>query len=170
MDLFVNKNNEEKQKLLFNLLLEHPKEMNNLPSDDLIKCQMLDMLKDIDKLSITEKDNVCVQSSEGEFYRLSLDDSREQDILREKIQNGIKESDDRSLLYECDVLITDRLNEKYFKIDGSNVNVLEEKQLNELKAKAISKANIDDEIANCNRPKVIRLVDGKEAKGVLVNE
>lgn len=166
MNLFSIRSNEEKRKLLFNLLLENPKEINNLPSDDLIKCQLIKALREINKLSITEKNAICAKSINGEFFWLSLDDSREEDVLREKIQSGIKESSDKSFLYECDVLITDRLNERYFKIDGSNVNVLEEQQLSEIKD--ISGVEINDEIDNCNKPKIIRLVDGRRAKGELV--
>lgn len=166
MNLFSSRNNEEKQKLLFNLLLENPKEINNLPSNDLIKCQLLKVLKDINKLSITEKNAICAKSIKGEFFWLSLDDSREEDVLREKIRSGIKESSDKSFLYECDVLITDRLNERYFNIDGSNVNVLEEEQLSEINS--INGVDINDEIDNCNRPKIIRLVDESGAKGELV--
>lgn len=163
--IFSTKNNDEKKKLLFNLLLENPKEINNLPSNDLIKCQFLKILREINKLSITEKNAICATSNNGEFFWLSLDDSREKDILREKIQRGIKESSDKSFLYECDVLITDRLNEIFFSIDGLNVNVLEEEQLSELKA--INGVDMNNEIENCNKPKIIRLVDGNVAKGEL---
>ena len=53
-----------------------------------------------------------------------------------------------------------------FKIDGSNVNILEKEQLEEIRE--IVSTNIDDEKVNCNKPKIIRLVNAEQAKGELL--
>lgn len=59
-----------------------------------------------------------------------------------------------------------RLNDEAFKIDGSNVNILERNQLEEIRH--IVSSNIEDEKANCNKPKIIRLVDAEQAKEELL--
>ena len=110
--------------------------------------------------------NIITASLNKEFYWLSLDDSRKKEKLREKIQKGIRENPDKSFLYECDTLITGRLNDETFKIDGSNVNILERNQLEEIRH--IVSSNIEDEKADCNKPKIIRLVDAEQAKEELL--
>lgn len=82
------------------------------------------------------------------------------------MQKGIEQSEDKSLLFECNVLITNQLNEKYFKIDGSNVFVLEQQQLDEIKSITENKV-IDNENYNCFKPNVIRLINAEQAKGEL---
>ena len=157
---------EEQHSLVFNLLLKEPTEsINNLPSDETIETQLVELLKDLSVLTLNEK-NIITASLNKEFYWLSLDDSRKKEKLREKIQKGIRENPDKSFLYECDTLITGRLNDEAFKIDGSNVNILERNQLEEIRH--IVSSNIEDEKANCNKPKIIRLVDAEQAKEELL--
>ena len=157
---------EEQHSLVFNLLLQEPTEsINNLPSDETIETQLVELLKDLSVLTLNEK-NIITASLNKEFYWLSLDDSRKKEKLREKIQKGIRENPDKSFLYECDTLITGRLNDEAFKIDGSNVNILERKQLEEIRH--IVSSNIEDEKADCNKPKIIRLVDAEQAKEELL--
>lgn len=153
---------EKKHSLVFNLLLQEPTEsINNLPSDDTIEIQLIELLKDLSILTLNEN-NIITASLNKEFYWLSLDDSYKKEKLREKIQKGMGENPDKSFLYECDTLITGRLNDETFKIDGSNVNILEREQLEEIKN--IVSNNIEDEKADCNKPKIIRLVNTEKAK------
>ena len=123
------------------------------------------MLKDLSTLTLNEK-NIISASLNKEFYWLSLDESRRKETLREKIQKGIRENPDKSFLYECGTLITGCLNNESFKIDGSNVNILEKEQLEEIRD--IISNNIDDEKANCNKPQIIRLVNTEQAKEELL--
>lgn len=58
------------------------------------------------------------------------------------------------------------LSKRLFKIDGSNVNILEREQLEEIKD--IVSNNIEDEKADCNKPKIIRLVNTEQAKEELL--
>lgn len=166
MKQLLGKKKEEKEKLLFNLLLEKPEKINNLPSDELIRVQLLEMFKEISSLSIGKKEVVQTMSQDGVKYRLSLDESRDAKRLQRKMQKGIEQSEDKSLLFECNVLITNQLNEKYFKIDGSNVFVLEQQQLDEIKSITENKV-IDNENYNCFKPNVIRLINAEQAKGEL---
>lgn len=158
--------NQEKHQFVFNLLLQAPTvEISELPNNETIKIQLIELVKDISRLSLNDK-NVMAASLNKEFYWLSLDDSRSNETLRDKLQKGISENPDKSFLYECDTLITSFLKNESFKIDGSNVNVLEKEQLEEIRN--IISTNIEDEKANCNRPKIIRLVDAAQAKGELL--
>lgn len=166
MNEFLMKNKSEKESLIFNLLLEKPEKINNLPSDELIRVQLIEMFKEISSLSIGKKEIVQTMSQDGVKYRLSLDESRDVKRLQKKIQKGIEQSEDKSLLYECNVLITEQLNEKYFKIDGSSVCVLEKQQLDEIKSITGNEV-IDNENYNCYKPNVIRLINAEQAKGEL---
>lgn len=157
---------EKKHNVIFNLLLQEPTvDINNLPRNETIHIQFLEMLKDLSALTLNEK-NIISALLNKEFYWLSLDESRRNETLRKKIQKGIRESHDKSFLYECDTLITGFLNDDNFKIDGSNVNVLENEQLKEIKN--IVSNNINDEKANCNKPKIIRLINTENAKKELL--
>ncbi len=157
---------EDKYSLIFNLLLQEPTDsINNLPSDETIEAQLIELLKDLPMLALNEK-NVITASVNKAFYWLSLDDSRKKEKLMEKIQKGIQENHDKSFMFECDTLITGRLNDEAFKIYASNVNILEREQLEEISD--IVSNNIEDEKANCNKPKIIRLVDTEQAKEELL--
>lgn len=166
MQELLMKNKGEKESFLFNLLLEKPEKINNLPSDELIRVQLIEMFKEISSLSIGKKEIVQTMSPDGVTYRLSLDESRDIKRLQKKLQKGIEQSEDKSLLYECNVLITDQLNEKYFKIDGSSVCVLERQQLDEIKAITGNEV-MENEKYNCYKPNVIRLINAVQAKGEL---
>lgn len=160
------RDNQEKHQFVFNLLLQAPTiGISELPNTETIKIQLMELVKDVSRLSLNEK-NVVAASLNKEFYWLSLDESRRNETLRDKLQKGISENPDKSFLYECDTLITSFLKNENFKIDGSNVNVLEKEQLEEIRT--IVSTNIEDEKANCNRPKIIRLVDAEQAKGELL--
>ena len=146
--------------------MQEPTEsINNLPSDETIETQLVELLKDLSTLTLNEK-NIITASLNKKFYWLSLDDSRKKEKLREKIQKGIRENPDKSFLYECNTLITGRINDETFKIDGSNVNILEREQLEEIRD--IVSNNIEDEKADCNKPKIIRLVNTEQAKEELL--
>lgn len=169
MNELLIKNKSEKEKFLFNLLLEKPEKINNLPSDELIRVQLIEMFKEISSLSIGKKEIVQTMSSDGVTYRLSLDESRDIKRLQKKLQKGIEQSEDKALLYECNVLITDQLNEKYFKIDGSSVCVLEQQQLDEIRAITGNEV-MENEKYNYYKPNVIRLINAVQAKGELTDE
>lgn len=167
IELLNSKSTEEKEEIIHNLILTTPEpgKSNNLPSDNLINRLLLEMLDEIKILRI-EKNNVIQAVKDGtEFYRLSLDDSGEVRELQERLTKELQKTADKSFIFECDVLITDQLNQKSFLYNGSNINVLEEEQLEELKG--ISSDSIDKIKMDCNKPKVIRLINREQAKGEL---
>ena len=84
MNELLIKNKGEKERLFFNLLLEKPEKINNLPSDELIRVQLIEMFKEISSLSIGKKEIVQTMSQDGVKYRLSLDESRDIKRLQKK--------------------------------------------------------------------------------------
>lgn len=157
--------NKEKHQFVFNLLLQEPTfEITEIPNNETIKIQLMELVKDISRLSLNEK-NVIAASLNEEIYWLSLDDSRTKETLRKKIQKGLKETTDKSFLYECRTLITSFLKNQEFKVEGSDVTILENEQLKEIETMISS--NIDEERENCNKPQTIRLINAEQARGEL---
>lgn len=169
INIINSKSDIEKEKIIHNLILETPEpgKSNNLPDDNLITRLLLNMLDEIKLLKVENNNVIQAIKSDGEFYRLSLDNSSEIYELQERISKELNKSADKSLIFECDVLITDHLNKKTFLYNGANVNVLEEEQLGEIRS--ISSDSIEKIKMDCNKPKVIRLVDREQAKGDLID-
>ena len=98
-------------------------------------------------------------------YRLTLDSSYDINEFQKNLRKELEKESDRSLLYECDVLITDRLYEESLFFNGGDISVLTEKELKEISE--MTSSTIDNIKKNCNRPKVIRLIDKNKALGEL---
>lgn len=155
--------NEDKNKTIYNLILFEPEigKNNNLPSDNMISDLLLNVLDEIDSIHLTDKHIFQTIRNNGDTYRLTLNDSRKKDEIQKKITDFVVKEIDKSLLYESDILITDRLNEKYLFFYGNNINVLNEKELNEIKN--ITNNDVEKLKNDCNRPKIIRLIDKNTA-------
>ena len=164
----LNKCDEnEKRQIIHNLLLQTPKpnKTNNLPSDDLIENLLLNVLHEIEIMELSEE-NLFVAIKDGKkTYRLTLDESRRIDAFLNKLKDEINESESKSLLYECDVLITDRLNQKNVIVNGDSIRVLSSNELEEIAG--ISSSTIEDIKRDCNKPKIIQLIDKEQAIGEL---
>ena len=85
--------------------------------------------------------------------------------FQKNLRKELEKQTDRSLLYECDVLITDRLCEETLFFNGGDINVLTGNELREISG--ITSSTVEKMKKDCNRPKVIRLVDRKTALGEL---
>ena len=85
--------------------------------------------------------------------------------FQKNLKKELEKESDRSLLYECDVLITDRLSEESLFFNGGDISVLTEKELKEISG--ITSSTIEKMKNDCNRPKVIRLIDRNKALGEL---
>lgn len=157
----------EIHSFLHKLMLKRPEigKPNNLPSDNLIHRLLISLLKDIDCLEM-EEDHIIQAHKDGIFYRLTLDSSGEANELQEQLSKEIKGSaEDKLLLFEPDVLITDQLDEEIFITNGHSSMVLgksEYEELGNITSDSIEKAKI-----NHNKPKVLRLVNRTIAKGEL---
>lgn len=167
IELLNKKTVEEKEEIIHNLILMTPEpgKSNNLPDDDLISRLLLQMLDEIKSLKIETNNSIQASKNNEEFYRLSLDNSSEVDDLQGRLLNELRKTSDKSLIFECDVLITNHLNKSSFLYDGSNISVLGDEQLKELSG--ITNHTINKMKKDCHRPKVIRLIDRKQAKGEL---
>lgn len=157
----------EMHSFLHKLMLKRPEigKPNNLPSDNLIHRLLTSLLKDIDCLEM-EEDHIIQAHKDGIFYRLTLDSCGEAHELQEQLSKEIMGStEDKLLLFEPDVLITDQLNEEIFTINGHSSMILgksEYEELDNITSDSIEKAKI-----NYNKPKVLRLINRTTAKGEL---
>lgn len=162
-----NKSETDKNQIIHNLILKTPiaGKSNNLPQDSLVSHLFLNLLDEIKSLAL-EKNNAYEVIKDGnKTYRLTLDSSYDICEFQKNLRIELEKETDRSLLYECDVLITDRLCEETLFFNGGDVNVLTEKELNEISG--ITSSTVEKMKKDCNRPKVIRLVDKNKALGEL---
>ncbi len=165
----LTKENETKKVAIHNLIMFEPQigKNNNLPSDSLVSYLLCDVLKEISKMKLNDKVVFQAISNDLEVYRLSLDESRDQFEIQKKLQWFISNDVDKTLLYETDVLITDRLDNQSLIFNEDRINVLGEKELEELRNNDVSSRSIDEIKKESNRPKVIRLIDKNTAIGEL---
>ena len=138
---------------------------NNLPQDSLVSHLFLNLLVEIETLGLG-RNNVYEAIKDGIMtYRLTLDSSYDINEFQKNLRSELEKEADRSLLYECDVLITDRLCEETLFFNGGDVNVLTEKELNEISG--MTSSTVEKMKKDSNRPKVIRLVNKNKALGEL---
>ncbi|KNY30537.1 hypothetical protein Bccel_5817 [Pseudobacteroides cellulosolvens ATCC 35603 = DSM 2933] len=149
---------------LYKLMLKEPKvgKPNNLPDDNLINRLFTNLLKEIELLSF-EGNNLIQAQKNGLFFRLTLNSSGESYELQEQLDKEINNSlEDKLLIFENDVLITDQLNEESFMYNGIKTMVFGENEYKELES--ITTDSIEKIKKNYNKPKVLRLIDRKKAK------
>ena len=157
----------DKNQIIHNIILKTPVvgKNNNLPQDSLVSHLFLNLLDEIKTLGL-EKNNAYQTVKDGnKTYRLTLDSSYDINEFQKNLRKELGKESDRSLLYECDVLITDRLSEESLFFNGGDISVLTEKELKEISG--MTSSTIDKMKKDCNRPKVIRLIDRNKALGEL---
>lgn len=167
ISILHNKSEDDINQIIHNLILKTPQvgKSNNLPQDSLVSHLFLNLLDEIKTLGL-EKSNVYEAIKDGiKKYRLTLDSSYSTNEFQQNLQTALKKEADRSVLYECDVLITDRLHEETLFYNGSDVHVLTEKELNEING--ITSSTVEKIKKDCIRPKIIRLIDKNIALGEL---
>jgi len=167
ISILNSKSEEDKNKIIHNLLLKTPivGKNNNLPQDSLISHLFLNLLDEIKILGLGRNNAYEAIKNGNETYRLTLDSSYDIYEFQKNLRKELEKESDRSLLYECDVLITDRLCEETLFFNGGDVNVLTEKELKEISG--ITSSTIQKMKKDCNRPKVIRLVNRNKVLGEL---
>lgn len=154
-------------QIIHNLILKTPQvgKSNNLPQDSLVSHLFLNLLDEIKTLGL-EKNNVYETIKDGiKKYRLTLDSSYDTNEFQKNLKTALKNEADKSVLYECDVLITDRLREEALFFNGADVHVLTEKELNEIGD--ITSSTVKKLKKDCFRPKIVRLIDKNIALGEL---
>lgn len=167
ISILHNKSEDDINQIIHNLILKTPQvgKSNNLPQDSLVSHLFLNLLDEIKTLGL-EKSNVYEAIKDGiKKYRLTLDSSYSTNEFQQNLQTALKKEADRSVLYECDVLITDRLREEALFYNASDVHVLTEKELNEING--ITSSTVEKIKKDCIRPKIIRLIDKNIALGEL---
>lgn len=167
INILNNKSKEEKNQIIHNLLLKTPVagKSNNLPQDSLISYLFLNLLDKIKELGLEKNNAYQTIGDENKVYRLTLDNSYSIDEFQSSIKKELGKEIDRTLLYECDVLITEKLNIENIFFNGEDINVLNEKELNEISE--MTSTTVEDLKKDCNRMKVIRIIDKKGALGEL---
>lgn len=154
---------DEINDFLYKLILKRPEEgrPNELPTYNLIRRLFAQSLKKISLLK-HEKNNIIQAQKDGEFFRLTLDSSGEIEELQRQICDEVQSAKgDKLLIYESDVLITDNLNADNLIYDGIKATVIGEQEYRELEN--ITTNSIEKIKINCNKPKVLRLIDRKNA-------
>ena len=167
ISILNDKSETDKNQIIHNLILKTPivGKNNNLPQDSLVSHLFLNLLDEIKTLGL-ERNNVYQTIKDGgKTYRLTLDSSYDINEFQKNLKKELEKETDRSLLYECDVLITDRLSEETLFFNGGDINVLTEKELKEISG--MTSSTIEKMKKDCNRPKVIRLIDKNKALGEL---
>lgn len=155
---------EDLHSFLYRLMLKEPEKgkPNNLPGDNLIDRLFISLLKEIEILSF-EKNNLIQAQKEGVFYRLTLNSSGEVYELQEQLSKEIQYSiEDKLLIYESDILITDQLNEENFIYNSINTMIIGENEYKDLQD--ITSDSIEKIKKNYSKPKIMRLIDRKNAK------
>lgn len=167
ISILNGKSEADKNQIIHNLLLKTPQvgKNNNLPQDSLVSHLFLNLLDEIKNLELRRNNAYEMMKDENKTYRLTLDSSYDVDEFQKNLRKELEKEADRSLLYECDVLITDRLCEETLLFNGVNINVLTGNELSEISG--ITSTTLEKMKKDCNRPKVIRLVDRKTALGEL---
>ena len=165
--LLDGKTVDEQNNIIHNLLLFTPVKgkSNNLPQDSLVSHLFLNLLDEIKTLVLKNSSVYEVIKDKSVTYRLTLDSSYDVYDFQEKLEKEIKKESNKSLLFECDVLITDRLQKENLIFNGGNINKLTEKEMDEIKG--ITSATIDKMKKDSNKPKVIRVIDKDTALGEL---
>lgn len=167
INILNSKTETEKNQIIHNLLLRTPQvgKSNNLPQDSLVSHLFLNLLDEIKTLSIGTNNVYETIKDANTTYRLTLDSSYDVDEFWNNLRKELEKDADRSLLYECDVLITGQLSETDLIFNSGNVNVLSKRELRELSG--ITSSTVEKMKKDCNRPKVIRLVNKNMALGEL---
>ena len=167
VSILNGKSETDKNRIIHNLILKTPQvgKNNNLPQDSLVSHLFLNLLDEIETLGLVRNDAYETIKDGNRTYRLTLDSSYDIDEFQKNLREELEKETDRSLLYECDVLITDRLCEENLFFNGGDVNVLTGNELSEISG--ITSSTVEKMKKDCNRPKIIRLIDRKTALGEL---
>lgn len=161
----LNKSYEDKKDFLYKLLLRTPQ--NNLPRDAVINNLFITLLKKIERLKYYDS-NVILAKKNKEIYRLTLDENEyiedfETQLHKELSLNNV----DKFLIYESDVLITDRINKPDYRYNQNNFNVMGTKELNEIVD--ITSDSVERQRINYNKSKFMRIISKDIAEGELID-
>lgn len=165
MTEITNKSYEDKKDFLYKLLLRTPK--NNLPRDTVINNLFITLLKKIECLKYYDS-NVILAEKNKEIYRLTLDENEYIEDFEAQLHKELSLNNaDKFLIYESDVLITDRLNKPDYRYNQNNFNVMGTNELDEIVD--ITSDSVERQKINYNKSKVMRIISKDIAEGELID-
>lgn len=160
-----NKSYEDKKDFLYKLLLRTPQ--NNLPREAVINNLFITLLKKIECLKCYDS-NVILAEKNKEIYRLTLDENEYIEDFEAQLHKELSlNNSDKFLIYESDVLITDRLNKPDYRYNQNNFNVMGANELDEIVD--ITSDSVERQKINYNKSKVMRIISKDIAKGELID-
>ncbi|AFL99880.1 hypothetical protein Desde_1461 [Desulfitobacterium dehalogenans ATCC 51507] len=160
-----NKSYEDKKDFLYKLLLRTPK--NNLPREAVINNLFITLLKEIECLKCYDS-NVILAEKNKEIYRLTLDENEYIEDFEAQLRKELSLNNaDKFLIYESDVLITDRLDKLDYRYNQNNFNVMGANELDEIVD--ITSDSVERQKINYNKSKVMRIISKDIAKGELID-
>lgn len=160
-----SKSYDDKKDFLYKLLLRTPK--NNLPRDTVVNNFFITLLKKLDCLKYNDS-NVILAEKNEKFYRLTLDENEYiEDFTEQLLKELSLHNADKFLIYESDVLITDRLNKSEYTYNQNNFNVMGTNELNEIED--ITSDSIERQKINYNKSKIMRIISKDIAEEELKN-
>lgn len=160
-----NKSYEDKKDFLYKLLLRTPK--NNLPRDTVINNLFITLLKKVDRLKYYDS-NVILAEKNKEIYRLTLDENEYFEDFEAQLKKELSlNKADKFLIFESDVLITDRLNKPDYRYNQNNFNVMGTNELDEIVE--ITSDSVERQKINYNKSKVMRIISKDIAEGELID-
>lgn len=157
-----SKSYDDKKDFIYKLLLRTPK--NDLPRDTVVNNLLITLLKRIKCLKYNDS-NVILAEKNEKFYRLTLDENEHIDDFTEQLQK--EHNVDKFLIFESDVLITDRLDKPDFTYNQNSFHVMGMNELNDIKD--ITSDSIERQKTNCNKSKVMRIICKEVAEMELTN-
>ena len=163
MFVISNKSYEDKKDFLYKLLLRTPQ--NNLPRDAVINNLFITLLKKIKCLKYYNS-NVILAEKNKEVYRLTLDENEFIEDFETQLHKELSLNNaDKFLIYESDVLITDRLNMPDYRYNQNNFNVMGANEFEEIVD--ITSDSVERQRINYNKSKVMRIISKDIAEGEL---
>ena len=155
----------DKKDFLYKLLLRTPK--SNLPRDAVVNNLFIALLKKIKCLKYFDS-NVILAEKNKEIYRLTLDENEYIEDFEEQLKNELSLNyADKFLIYESDVLITDRLNKNDYTYNQNSFNVMGSNELNEIVA--LTSDSMERQRINYNKSKVMRIISKDIAERELID-
>lgn len=156
---------QDKKDFLYKLLLRTPK--NDLPRDVVINKLFITLLRKVDCLKYFDSNVVLAEKNE-KIYRLSLDENEDIEDFEGQLKKEFRLNNaDKFLIYESDVLITDRLNKNDYTYDQSKFNVMGANELDEMAN--LTSDSMERQKKNYNKSKVMRIISKDVAEGELID-
>lgn len=160
-----SKSYEDKKDFLYKLLLRTPN--NNLPRDAVINNLFITLIKKIECLKYYDS-NVILAEKNKDIYRLTLDENEYIDDFETQLHKELSSNNtDKFLIYESDVLITDRLNKCDYRYNQNNFNVMGTSELDEIED--ITSDSVELQKINYNKSKVMRIISKDIAEEELLD-